>query len=257
MINIEKARKEFIKYAKEYDINSGRIKLKVKHILRVAENSKYIAQNLGLDEEQVALAELIGLFHDIGRFEQVRKYDTFSDKDTGLDHAEYSLKVLYEEGLITRFIDTNKYDNIIKKAVFNHNKASIDSSINGEALLFSQIIRDADKLDIYRVINEDAMADIFWYKDFDNLKITPIVIDEFLKDKLVKYKDVKNNADLIFVFYSYIYDFNFPICLKVIKDNEYLDKFSLRIKDTFKDEEIIDNTMKILEACNKYIQEQI
>lgn len=257
MIDIENARKEFIKYAKEYDINSGRIKLKVKHILRVAENSKYIAQNLGLDEEQVALAELIGLFHDIGRFEQVRKYDTFSDKDTGLDHAEYSLKVLYEEGLITRFIDTNKYDNIIKKAVFNHNKASIDSSINGEALLFSQIIRDADKLDIYRVINEDAMADIFWYKDFDNLKITSIVIDEFLKDKLVKYKDVKNNADLIFVFYSYIYDFNFPICLKVIKDNEYLDKFSLRIKDTFKDEEIIDNTMKILEACNKYIQEQI
>lgn len=257
MIDIEKAKLEFIKYVKEYDIDSGRIKLKLKHILKVTENSKYIAQNLKLSDEQVALAELIGLFHDIGRFEQVRKYDTFSDKDTGVDHAAYSLKVLYEDGLITRFIDTNKYDEIIKKAVFNHNKIQIDASLKDDELLFSKIIRDADKLDIYRVINEEEMDDIFWYKEFKNLKATPIVIDEFLSDRLVKYKDVKNNADLIFVFYSYIYDFNFPICLKLIKENLYLDKFFLRIKETFIDKEIIDNTSKVLNICNEYIEKQI
>lgn len=172
MIDIEKAKKEFLKYVENYDINSGRIKLKVKHILRVVENSKRIAQELGLDDESIKLAELIGIFHDMGRFEQVRLYDTFSDKDTGLDHAAYSLKVLYDDGLVKKFIDTTKYDDIIKKAVFNHNKANIDESVTSQALLFSKIIRDADKLDIYRVINEDKMKDIFWYKEFDNLKMS-------------------------------------------------------------------------------------
>ena len=257
MIDIEKAKKEFLKYVENYDINSGRIKLKVKHILRVVENSKRIAQDLGLDEESIKLAELIGIFHDIGRFEQVRLYDTFSDKDTGLDHAAYSLKVLYDDGLVKKFIDTTKYDDIIKKAVFNHNKANIDESVTGQALLFSKIIRDADKLDIYRVINEDKMKDIFWYKEFNNLKMSEGLMDKFINDKFISYKDIHNNADLIYVFYGYVYDFNFSSCFKIIKENKYLDNFFIRIKDTFKSDEITQNTEKLLKICNKYMDEKI
>ena len=108
MLNIENAREEFMKYVEKYDLNSGRIRLKADHILRVAQNSKRIATELKLSDEQIKLAELIGIFHDIGRFEQVRIYDTFSDKDTGLDHAAYSLKVLYDDGLIKKFIDTSE-----------------------------------------------------------------------------------------------------------------------------------------------------
>lgn len=257
MIDIDKAKKEFISYVEKYDMNSGRINLKVKHILRVVENSKFIAQELKLSEEQIRLAELIGIFHDIGRFEQVRLYDTFSDKDTGLDHAAYSLKVLYEDGLINKFLDTEEYDDIIKKAVFNHNKATIDSSVEGEALLFSKIIRDADKLDIYRVINEEAMEDIFWYKEFEKLKMSDGLMEKFINYRFIKYKDVKNNADLIYVFYGYIYDFNFSSCFKLVQSNKYLDKFLTRIKETFKDESIIKNTEKLLEICNKYMNERI
>jgi HD superfamily phosphohydrolase YqeK len=257
MIDIEKAKKEFINYVEQYDMTSGRIKLKVKHILRVVENSKFLAQELKLTEEQIRLAELIGLFHDIGRFEQVRIYDTFSDKDTGLDHAAYSLKVLYEDNLIKKFIDTDEYDDIIKKAVFNHNKASIDKSVEGEALLFSKIIRDADKLDIYRVINEEEMKDIFWYNEFENLKISEGLMDEFVNDRFVKYKNIKNNADLIFVFYGYVFDFNFPNCFKLIKKNKYLDNFLVRIENTFKDNKITNTTKELLNICNNYMNEEI
>ncbi len=257
MIDIEKARKEFIKYAEQYDINSGRISLKVKHILIVSQNCKFIAKQLSLNEEQIKLAELIGLFHDIGRFEQVRLYNTFSDKDTGLNHAAYSLKVLYEDGLIKRFIDTKEYDDIIKSAVFNHNKAKIDENLDDEALVFSKIIRDADKLDIYRVINEEEMKDIFWYKDFEDVTMSSVLMENFIKDRFIKYKDVKTNADLIYVFYGYIYDFNFSYCLKIVRDNKYLERFYKRIEETFKSEEINSNTKKLLKICNEYIDEQI
>ena len=70
MINIENANIEFNKYVSQFNPNEGRIKLKIDHIKRVAILSKKIAQNLNLGYEQIKLAELIGLFHDIGRFKQ-------------------------------------------------------------------------------------------------------------------------------------------------------------------------------------------
>ncbi len=79
-IDIEKAKKILKKYIEKYDIENSRIQIKANHIYRVAENSKKIAQNIGLKEEDVKLAELIGLLHDIGRFEQIKKYNTFADR---------------------------------------------------------------------------------------------------------------------------------------------------------------------------------
>ena len=245
MINIQKTENVFLDYVKNYDINNGRIKLKMIHILNVAKNCNDIAKSLNLDDEKVKLAYLIGIFHDIGRFEQVRIYNTFSDKDTGLDHAEYSLKVLYEDGLIEKFIDTHEYDDIIKKAVFYHNKAKIADDVKGDALIFSKIIRDADKIDIYRVINEDDMKDVFWYENFKNLDISEKLMNEFENTHFISYKNIINNADLILAFYGYIFDFNFDYCLKNIKDKKFLEKFYQRIKDTFKSDYINKKVAKL------------
>ena len=257
MINIQKTENVFLDYVKNYDINNGRIKLKMIHILNVAKNCNDIAKSLNLDDEKVKLAYLIGIFHDIGRFEQVRIYNTFSDKDTGLDHAEYSLKVLYEDGLIEKFIDTHEYDDIIKKAVFYHNKAKIADDVKGDALIFSKIIRDADKIDIYRVINEDDMKDVFWYENFKNLDISEKLMNEFENTHFISYKNIENNADLILAFYGYIFDFNFDYCLKNIKDKKFFFFFYQRIKDTFKSDYINKKVEKILYICNSYINEKI
>ena len=97
MIDIENAKEVFNEYVKNFNPEDGRIKLKIEHILRVENYSKQIATNLKLNEEQIQLAELIGIFHDIGRFKQAEKYHTFSDKESGINHAEYSIKVLYED----------------------------------------------------------------------------------------------------------------------------------------------------------------
>ena len=75
--------------------------------------SKKIAQNLNLDEEQIKLAELIGLFHDIGRFKQAELYNTFNDR-ISMNHAELSVKVLFDENLIENFNVEEKYKKIIR-----------------------------------------------------------------------------------------------------------------------------------------------
>ena len=124
-------------------------------------------------------------------------------------------------------------------------------------MLFCKIIRDADKLDIYKVINEEEMKDVFWYKEFSNLKMNPKLMEDFENLKLISYKDIVNNADQIFAFYNYVLDFNYVASLKNIRQNQYLEKFTKRIEETFKDEEIIQNANKLLKICNEFIDKKI
>ncbi len=255
MIDIEKVKKEFDKYVAGYDPNQPRISLKVNHIKRVAENCKTIAERLNLPEDEVLLAEAIGYFHDIGRFEQVRIADTFSDRDSGINHAAKSVSVLFDDGKIRDFIEDDKYDNIIKMAVLNHNRAQIQDGLDEKELLFAKIIRDADKLDIFYTISFDNFPAIFWYKSFDDEKISDVVMDEYRNHKLLEYKNVKSNADQIIIFYAYLYDFNFKDSLQIIANSDYLDKFTQRVLDNFTSPTIHEQMDEVTTIYKKYFDE--
>ena len=77
MIDLEKCKDEFLKYTEKYDLNNDNLKRKQLHSLRVMQKSRIIAKSLKLSEEEIQIATLIGLLHDIGRFEQYTKYNTF------------------------------------------------------------------------------------------------------------------------------------------------------------------------------------
>ena len=148
MIDKEKALKAFYEYVSRYNPEDEKIMVKIEHIQRVAKNANDIAENLKLTREDIDLAWLIGLLHDIGRFEQVRLYHTFNDGKS-VNHAEIGTKILFKNGLIREFIEDKQYDEIIKIAILNHNRPAIETGLTERQLLHSKIIRDADKVDIY------------------------------------------------------------------------------------------------------------
>ena len=76
-IDILKAKKVFKEYVKNYNPEDGKIKIKISHIERVSQIARKLAEDLKLNQEDIELAELIGLLHDIGRFEQIKIYHTF------------------------------------------------------------------------------------------------------------------------------------------------------------------------------------
>ena len=145
-IKINKAKQEFIKYTENYDINKEHIERKQGHSLRVMQISKQIAEGLKLSQEEIGLAMLIGLLHDVARFEQYTRYHTFRDIDS-IDHGNLGAEILEHE--IRKYIDTDQYDNIIIKAVKNHNKYKVEEKLTETEELFAKIIRDADKIDIF------------------------------------------------------------------------------------------------------------
>ena len=107
MIDLQKARIAFKEYISSYDNqNDPGFNLKVVHTYHVVDNAIMISKKLGLSEEDINLAALIGVLHDIGRFDELKNLKKFDN--VGNDHAMFASKLLFEEGLITKFIDTDK-----------------------------------------------------------------------------------------------------------------------------------------------------
>ena len=184
MINFEKAEKEFFNYTENYDTTNPNIHRKIYHSLRVMELCRKIAESLNLNKEQCDLAALIGLLHDISRFEQYRLYQSFSD--INLDHGDNAIKILEDNNFIRKFIETDKYDEIIKIAIKNHNKFKIQDGIDGDYLMYSKIIRDADKLDIfYEAVN------MFWKSDEEIKQIEDSYISEDYIEQIKLQKSIK------------------------------------------------------------------
>ncbi len=255
MIDIERARNEFERYVSNYNPNHPRVKLKIKHIKRVIDNCKMIAESLNLSEEDVKLAMLLGYFHDLGRFEQVRIADTFSDRESKINHAMMSAKVLFEDGLIRNYLDTDEYDEIIRKAVINHNRFQIEDGLTERELLFAKIIRDADKLDIFYAITVEDMKAIFWYKDFDCEEISEKIIADYKKHTSLNYADIHNNADIIVAFYAYVYDLYFDISKEILRNSDHLDKFKDRVLETFPSPRIHEQMNEIMDIYHEYLKE--
>ena len=255
MIDINKAKEFYKKYISNYTPENPRIALKIAHIYRTAEIAKFLAKSLKLSNEDILLAELIGLLHDIGRFEQVKKYNTFLDKES-VNHAEYGVKVLFEDGLIRNFIEDNGYDEIIKKAILNHNRNKIDSDVTNEIeILHCKIIRDADKLDIYNVILIDDVEVTY---PFDRLKKEPIskeVKEEFIKNNIVTYFNVKTCSDLLVGQIAFVFDINYLYSLEKINNENYLEriieKFDAQDKNTIKE------LKELKDIAEKYIQKKL
>lgn len=254
MIDMIKAKEAFKNYVKNYNPENDKIRIKIAHIERTSQRAKEIALSLNLNEEDVKLAELIGLLHDIGRFEQVRKYNTFRDKDS-VNHGEYGAWLLFEQGLINNFGQEEKYNEIIKKAILNHNRAKIEEGLTDRELLHCKIIRDADKTDIFYVLTVDKLETAYETKNFPEEKMSDEIYREFKEEKTINYANMKGAADLIVAHFAYIYDLYFDYSLKYIYDNNYLEKLYNRV--VFKDEKTSKYYNEIYEIAKQYIEKRI
>lgn len=252
MINLQKAKQEFKKYVSNYDIENERIKLKIAHTERTANIAKEIAKHLKLEEEGVQLAELIGLLHDIGRFEQVKRYNTFIDKNS-VNHGALGAEILFEEGLIQNFITDRQYDEIIKKSILNHNKNKKDLEFSNEKEeLYSKMIRDADKTDIIYALTFEEKEAAWGKADFSNEKMTDEIFREFIEKREIDYQQRKTAVDILVSHFAYVYDFNYQYGLQIIKEKNYMKKIYNRFK--FEDKETKVRIKQIYEIVEDYLE---
>lgn len=236
-------KEEFDKYVNNYDLNNSDIKLKYNHSYRVMELSRKYATLLGFNEYDIELATLIGLLHDIGRFEQLKQYNTYNDSKS-IDHALYGVQELFDKGLIKNFWNNEDDYEIIKFSILNHNKIKIPDINDERMLMHAKLIRDTDKLDI--LFLEGYLNELNIKATDDN--ITKEVLEQFKQHKTVLKENEKNKNDGIVLTFSFAFDINYDVCLEELKRN--LEYFYEQIDGEEKFREIY------LEVI-KYIDERI
>lgn len=239
---------QFDSYVKKFDMNIPQIRLKYYHSYEVQKLMIRLSNMLNLNEEEVYFASIIGLLHDIGRFPQIRDYGDCNDTKTGVDHAQLGVKYLFLEGHIVDFYDNEKKYDIIRDSISNHNKYKIDENISSESLYFSKMIRDMDKVDIFRVLSEE-------YEYFyDKEDITEEVLKQFNNNSSVLSKTRKTKTDSTISCLGFIYDLNFKESFIIPKETNYLNLFLDSVKVA---NDSLNEFNMIRKKINQYIESKI
>jgi len=259
MIDIEEAQIEFMNHIDSLKLDNPRVEIKRWHTMRVAENCKKIAIELGLQEEQIELAELIGILHDIGRFEQYQIFDKNTNLKTldvtkKFDHGREGVKVLKKDDYIRKYIKDDKYDQIIYTAILEHNQYELSDGLSKEEELFSKIIKDADKLDLMYEGVEVYWKTPEWIEKIEEGKLSEKILESFYEQKLADNRNRKDEIDQILKIASFVYDINFKCSYEIIKENNYITKMIDRFN--FKFTETKDELEKVKNIANEYILEK-
>ncbi len=227
----------FRDYVDNYDMSNNKIKLKYDHSLRVMELQKKYAILLGFSEEDIELATLIGILHDIGRFEQLRVYDSFNDLTT-IDHADYSVVQLFEKGKIKSFTTNEEWYPIIEFAIKNHNKMNIPDIQDERILKHARLIRDTDKVDIMVAMLGRAIE--------DGSSVSPMMMEAFKNHGLIDRKYAKTKSDFIVNQYGFVFNIYNDAVLEEYKENFI--KFHESIKDNAKFIEAYEDVIKYIDG---------
>ena len=253
-IDFKVAKAAFEKYLDEYDRTDDKIHLKIVHTYCVVECAEEIATRMHLGQEDIQLAKIIGLLHDIGRFEQIRRFHSFEPGT--MDHAVYGAELLFgKEQMIRRFVKEDSFDRLIETAIAKHSDFRLEGITDERTLLHARLIRDADKLDNCRVKLEESMETLL---DMDEetvgaSEISPNVWASCLTEESVLSADRVTGMDYWMSYLAQYYDINFPETYQIIRENNYIDRIAARV--SYSREDTKEKVAHLVAALHKRMKD--
>jgi hypothetical protein len=231
--------KWFSDYCKSFyslDIEDQKnISLKERHTFKVCENTTAISERLSLNEDQMRLAGTVALFHDIGRFPQYARYKTFRDS-ISVNHGLLGAETLQEHGTLQSLSPDEQ--EVVIQAVRFHNAFSVPKNERDDIIFFIKLIRDADKLDIWRVFLEH-------YEGPEESKASAVglglpempgysedVLAGLYKKKIVSLSTIRTLNDFKLLQLSWIFDLNFTPSFFLLSERRYIDRLTSHLPQT-------------------------
>lgn len=260
-MDIEKYISFFEKYTNEYlqDASSEteviHLNRKKEHSYRVVEFALRIAKSLNLNEHDISIINTITLFHDIGRFEQFKKYGTYDDLISE-NHALLSLKKIDETGILKELKISDI--NTIRRCVFLHNEAKLPENITDEERIFSCILRDADKLDSMKAMNEIIPKlslkeqSVFYTNKEDKEYVSDLVYNSIMNKQPVLNRYLATKLDKQVRIMGFITsDMNYKESFKIISENNWLNKMYQMLPKQERVDEIYNMTKEFIDSIEE------
>lgn len=227
---LHRLKERFEAYAQRFDSPDPQVQrdidLKRVHTRQVCKAAVDIGHSLDLSADDLGTLEAAALLHDIGRFEQYRQYRTFSDYRSE-DHAALGVRVIRTEGILEEF-DPETAE-VIVRVVGYHNRAALPDHEDDRCVFFLKMVRDADKVDIWRVVTD-------YYRNAGNHRnptielelpdtphISRHVYEALMREELVQMTSLKTLNDFKLLQMGWVYDLNFPRTFQLVREKGYLE----------------------------------
>ena len=210
------------------------IHLKQEHTRQVVSCMEALAVGEGLDEADTLLACAVALLHDVGRFPQYRRWRTFRDSESD-NHARLSVEVIRSEALLDHLSAEERL--LIEEAVRFHNLLELPDQISSPTDRFIRLIRDADKLDIWRVfleyyqLPEEERASAVGLGFPDLPEVTQACLTALAEGRIVKLDQARVLNDFKLLQISWVYDLNYATTRRLLLERGYLPKLAATLPD--------------------------
>jgi hypothetical protein len=255
--NVSQYRSWFSRFVQEHAMRNEQdqrnILLKEEHTARVCANARRIAAGVGLDTQTTLLTEVTALFHDIGRFPQYVRYRTFEDSRS-VNHAVLGAKVLLERNVLRGLSVRER--SLIVRTVALHNVFLLPSRLDDEVRLHTKIVRDADKLDIWRVFIELSDRDAANWPSAaglglpDTREYSPEILASLERREMVRLTSLRTLNDFRLLQLAWIYDLNFAPSLHMVLERNVIERLTGSIPQT-------DEILQAIKSLRNYVNERL
>jgi len=233
---------------------NAHLRLKQEHTRRTREEILYLAERLTLDDHQKRIAEAVALLHDIGRFPQFAEYRTYNDARS-VDHARLSVETLGRECVLDSLRREERQ--WVATAIEHHSRKSLPKDLSGQALLFAKLIRDADKLDVFRVVlelherrREDPDGFSFETELPEKPEVSPEVLAAVMNGRLVDYAKLRTLNDMRLCQIGWVYDMNFAAALERLTERGHLETLFAYLPQT-------PDVLAVREKIREYVKARL
>ena len=194
------------------------LELKRTHTCRVAENCRRIIKELAWESPLLERALAAAILHDTGRFPQYARWGTFYD-GSSTDHGALGAEVLRES---FPWPDPEGKDAlVILEGVRLHNRRTLPGDISPAALPVVRIVRDSDKMDVFRIVREHVkegrISELLPRIDPEG-GYSPAIVEEVRKTGRGSYHNVRSTADFLLLQLSWIFDLNYAPAYRMLEE---------------------------------------
>lgn len=228
------------------------IRLKIEHTRKVCEAMALLSEGEKLSKNESRIAAAVALLHDVGRFSQYRRWRTFLDSDSD-NHARLAIDVIREEGILAGIDPAELL--LIEEAVRFHNLLEPPAVIQSPTRQYIDLIRDADKLDIWRVFvdlqaqppEERASAATLGLEDIPGTT-TEQCVAALNSGAIVPLDTIRCFNDFRLLMISWIYDLTYPSSRRILRERGYIPALAAFLPERADIREAVSKALAALSA---------
>ena len=221
------------------------------HSYRVAELSLALSDELGWTDDDRSIAGTIGLIHDCGRFPQVVAHESYIDVHT-FDHGEEGCRVIIGENILNGYGDADR--TAILDAVRYHNNHNIPDGLPERSIPFVRLIRDADKVDIFKSLLKIFRSkagnnrDEYIMRKKQDSRLSSEAIQDIRNGETVSHHHIETESDMVLMLMSWVYDIFYDPAIARIADAGYIGSLAALLPQEDDISDIIDNLCDVVSA---------